>query len=127
MRLKVLLPTRVLVDEEIDRLTAEGHDGLFTILPRHVDFVSTLVTGILSYRPVGATEDAYTAVDRGILVKRGADVLVSTRRGAHSDDLDHLAQNVLAELYRLDKQERQTRTALARLEANFIQRFVELD
>jgi len=45
MQLKVLLPTQVLVDEPVSKVVAEGEDGSFCLLPRHVDFTSALVPG----------------------------------------------------------------------------------
>ncbi len=49
MRLRVLLPTQVLLDREVNKLTAEAEDGAFGMLPRHIDFVTMLVPGILTY------------------------------------------------------------------------------
>ena len=49
MRLKVLLPTKILIDEEVTKVVAEAEDGSFCILPRHIDFVSALVPGIFSF------------------------------------------------------------------------------
>ena len=42
MHLKVLLPTRVLVDEAVSKVVAEAENGSFGLLPRHVDFVAAL-------------------------------------------------------------------------------------
>jgi F-type H+-transporting ATPase subunit epsilon len=39
VRLKVLLPSRVLLDEEVQKVVAEAANGSFGMLPRHVDFV----------------------------------------------------------------------------------------
>jgi F-type H+-transporting ATPase subunit epsilon len=49
MRLRVLLPTDVLVDREAAKVIAEAANGSFCLLPRHVDFVAALVPGILRY------------------------------------------------------------------------------
>ena len=49
MNLKVLLPTRVLIEEEVAKVTAEAENGSFTLLPRHIDFVTFLPPGLLSY------------------------------------------------------------------------------
>ncbi len=37
MRLKVLLPTKVLVDEPVTKISAQDGTGAFTLLPRHID------------------------------------------------------------------------------------------
>ena len=46
MRLKVLLPAKVAVDEEVTKVTAEAANGSFSLLPRHVDFIAALVPAI---------------------------------------------------------------------------------
>ncbi|MBD3308113.1 F0F1 ATP synthase subunit epsilon, partial [candidate division KSB3 bacterium] len=69
MKLRVLLPTRVLLDEEVTKVTAEAENGMFGILPRHVDFVTILVPGIVSFEIDGKEE--FLAVDEGVLVKQG--------------------------------------------------------
>ena len=57
MQLKVLLPTQVLVDEPVSKVVAEGEDGSFCLLPRHVDFTSALVPGLLVFEPAGGGEE----------------------------------------------------------------------
>jgi F-type H+-transporting ATPase subunit epsilon len=65
-------------------------------------------------------------VDRGILVKCGDEVLVSTPNGALGTDLAALRHLVAETFLALDEQERRTRAALARLEAGTLRRFREL-
>lgn len=125
MRLRVLLPTRVLIDEPVAKLVAEAENGSFGMLPRHVDFVAALVPGILLYvTPEGA--ERYLGVDEGILVKRGAEVMVSTRGAVPGEDLASLRRVVRERYVELDEHERSARSALARLEAGVVRRFIEL-
>lgn len=126
MRLKVLLPSRVLVDEAATKVVAEAENGWFCLLPRHADFVATLVPGVVVF----TTEDGaerFVAVDRGLVVKCEAEVLVSTWRGARGDDLASLRAVVEQEFLALDERERAARSALARLEAGVVRRFVEME
>lgn len=125
MRLSVLAPTRVVVREEVSAVVAEGHEGSFGILPRHVDYVAPLVPGILLYRRAPDGDERILAVDRGILVKAGPEVLVSVRDAVTGDDLETLRNTVDERFRTLDEKERQARSALATLEARFIRRFVE--
>jgi len=126
VRLKVLLPTAVLVDRAVAKVSAEAENGAFTLLPRHIDFTAALAPGILSYQTEGEQTE-FMAIDQGILVKRGSDVLVSTINAVQSADLTELKQTVQEQFEVLDEHEKKTRTALARLEANFIQHFMEID
>lgn len=126
MHLKVLLPTEVLVDEEVTKVIAEAENGSFCLLPRHVDFAATLVPGILIFTsPDG--QETFLGVDEGALVKAADQVLVSTLNAVRGTDLKELKATVDKEFRELDERERMTRTALARLEAGTIRRFTELD
>ncbi len=124
--LKVLLPSRVLVDETVTKVLAEAENGWFCLLPRHVDFVAALVPGVLIFTTTEGTE-GLVAIDEGMLVKRDAEVLVSAMRGARGEDLESLRAVVEREFLALDDRERAARSALARLEAGVVRRFVELE
>jgi F-type H+-transporting ATPase subunit epsilon len=125
MTLKVLLPTELVLEAEVTKVSAEAPNGSFSLLPRHVDFVTALVPGLLSYQtPAGRQE--YMAVDEGTLVKRGREVLVSTRTAVRGPDLGTLKDTVVRKLRELDDRERKARSALARLEADFVRQLLEM-
>lgn len=125
MRLRVLLPSRVLVDEAVGGVIAEAENGWFCLLPRHADFVAALVPGVLIFTSAGGAE-GLVAIDHAMLVKCGDEVLVSAWRGARGGDLESLREIVAREFLELDDRERVARSALARLEAGVVRRFVEL-
>ncbi len=126
MRLRVLLPTEVLLDREVGKVVAEAVNGSFCLLPRHIDFVAALVPGILRYAiPQG--EERFIGIDAGTLVKRGRDVLVSVINAVHGVELDRLSATVQQSFRQLDEDERQARSALARLEAGALRRFYEME
>ncbi len=126
MQLKVLLPTRVLVDCEVNKVIAEAEDGSFCLLPRHVDFVTALVPGLLTYVDDGGAEGCL-AVDGGILVKSGGMVRVSTRDGVVGEQLEQLRALVEERFARQEELERRARGALARLEASALRRFMQVE
>lgn len=126
MRLRILLPTTIAADETVVRVTAEGVHGSFVILPRHVDFLVALVPGLLSFEGEDGRE-RFAAVDGGLLVKHGSNLLVPTRRAVLGDDLETLRDTIERVFLAEDGRERQARTAMARLEADFIRRLMELD
>lgn len=126
MRLRILLPTKILADEAVVKVRADGVHGNFGILPRHADFLVALVPGLLAYERADGRE-RFAAVDGGLLVKHGADVLVPTRRAVIDDDLDTLLRTVEQEFLSEDERERHARSAMARLEADFIRRLMELE
>ncbi len=124
MRLKVFLPMRILVDQEVTKVVAEAENGSFGILPKHIDFVAALVPGILSFE--SAEGEEFLATDEGVLVKCASDVMVSTRKAVRSKDLGMLKQTVEREFRTLDERERKTRSILAKLEANFAKKFLKM-
>ncbi len=125
MNLKILLPTEILLDQEVTKVSAEAENGSFTLLPNHIDFVTAIVPGILFFESE-STPEVFIAVDEGVLVKCGADVRVSTGRAIRSDDLDSLQQTVEEEFSRLDERERITAGAIAKLEASFARGVYEI-
>ena len=125
MNLRVLLPAQVLLDEEVEKVTAEAANGSFTLLPRHIDFVAALVPGILSYLTPGGRE-YFLALDEGILVKQGDQVYVSAARAVSGDDLEQLQDTVRNELRVLGEGEKRARSVMARLEVDTLRRFTRL-
>lgn len=53
IRLKLVTPTRLLLDEEVDEVTAPGVLGEFGVLPNHIAFLTLLAPGDLSYKEAG--------------------------------------------------------------------------
>lgn len=124
MRVKVLLPAGVLLDVDgVSKLLAESTHGAFGILPRHIDFVTPIVPGILLLERPG--EELVLGVDEGVLVKRGDEVRVSVREAVRGDELDRIRELVTQRFEELDERERRARSALALLEASFYRRFIE--
>ncbi|HPS94672.1 MAG TPA: F0F1 ATP synthase subunit epsilon [Deltaproteobacteria bacterium] len=125
MNCKILLPSEVFLDKEVAKVVAEAGNGRFCLLPQHIDFVAALVPGMLDIVAPDGTEEFY-AVDEGILIKRGADVMVSTRNALKVPDLGQLRLVVEEQFKTLDEKEKAARTAAARLEADLVRRFMEL-
>ncbi|RME22412.1 MAG: F0F1 ATP synthase subunit epsilon [Candidatus Zixiibacteriota bacterium] len=124
MKLKVLLPTEILLDEDVTKIVAEAENGAFCLLPRHVDFVAALNPGILTYTTL-AGEEQYAAHSDGILVKTTDEVRVSVRNGVRGENLGRLRQLVAEQFAVIDDRERVARSAVAKLEADFFRRFLE--
>jgi len=77
------------------------------------------VPGILAYQ-TAAGGTVYLAVDDGVLVKAGADVLVSVRRAIRGSDLSALHQAVKQQFSVLDAQQRAVRGAVFKMEASLV-------
>jgi F-type H+-transporting ATPase subunit epsilon len=126
MNLKVLLPFQVFAEKtDVVRIVAETREGSFGLLPHRLDCVAALVPGILIYQTESGGE-VLVAVDEGVLVKTGADVLVSVRRAISGTDLGQLHAAVAKEFLTLDENEQSVRSAVAKLETGFLRRFATL-
>jgi F-type H+-transporting ATPase subunit epsilon len=124
MHLKILLPERILIDQPIRKVSAEAQNGSFTLLPRHIDFATALVPGLLSFVPEEG-EEVFLAIDTGILVKKEEKVFVSTNNGIVGDDLASLHTTVEQKFRSLEGREKRARNALVRLETEFIRYLME--
>lgn len=49
IRLRVVTPSRMLLDEEVDEVTGPGELGEFGVLPNHIAFLSNLIPGEMTY------------------------------------------------------------------------------
>jgi F-type H+-transporting ATPase subunit epsilon len=126
VKLKILVPTGVHLEVEAASIVAEGGNGSFCLRPRHADFVSTIVPGLLSFTAAGEKTESFVAVDRGTIIKYGEEVLVSVRRAVSGVGIEELLRLVHTQFLTVDDQERSVRTAVARLESDFLRRFMEL-
>lgn len=126
MNLKILLPFKVFADKSgVSRIVSETHAGSFGLLPLRRDCVAALTPGILIYE-TDAEGEVFVAVDGGVLVKTGPNVLVSVRRAMQGADLGQLRQAVEDEFLALDAQEQNVRSVLTKLETGFLRRFATL-
>lgn len=124
MNLKILLPSTVFAQASgVLRIVAESLGGSFGLLPRRRDCVASLVPGILIYE-TPTDGEVFVAVDGGVLVKTGPDVLVSVRRAMTGANLGQLRQAVEQEFLALDAQEQAVRSVMDKLETGFLRRLV---
>jgi F-type H+-transporting ATPase subunit epsilon len=127
MNLKILLPFQIFADKsDVKRIVVETSDGSVGLLPHRLDCVAALVPGILVYETVDEGT-VYVAVDEGVLVKTGAQVLVSVRQAVGGTDLGQLHDAVKRDFLALDEQQRNVRAAVARIEGGFLQRLAEFE
>ncbi len=125
MHLKILLPFGIFAEKaSVSRIVAETREGSFGLLPHRLDCVAALAPGILVYENAREGE-VYVAVDEGVLVKTGLNVLVSVRQAIGGTDLGQLHALVEKEFLNLDEREQSVRTVMAKMESDFISRIAE--
>ncbi|MCB1748712.1 MAG: F0F1 ATP synthase subunit epsilon [Gammaproteobacteria bacterium] len=120
LRLRVLLPDRVLLErEDVTAVVVTTDAGSHGLLPRRLDCAAVLLPGVLEFVTTDGTRH-YVALDRGVLTKTGADVVVACRNGVPGDDLGRLRALVERRFARLGAEEQETRQVLARLEGELV-------
>jgi F-type H+-transporting ATPase subunit epsilon len=125
MQLQIVSTSGFRLEETVVKVIAEAQDGSFCLLPAHRDLATSLVPGLLEFETtVGRTR--FAAVDEGLLVKSDSVVHICTLHAVVGDDLSTLEEIVRNEFTELDDRERATRSAVARLEADFAHRFLAL-
>jgi len=126
IRLRVVTPSRLMLDEEVDEVTATGELGEFGVLPNHIAFLSTLVAGEMSYKQgaakrVLAVSGGYAEVlDNVMTVLAPAAEFAGEIDSARAQRAKERAEKQMAELNREEKDwdlaEAALRRALIRLQ-----------
>ena len=125
MHLKVLLPFKIFAEKTgVSRIVAETREGSFGLLPHRLDCVAALAPGILIFENE-AEGELYVAVDEGVLIKTGLDVLISVRNAIAGTDLGQLREAVDKEFLDLNEREQNVRSVMTKMESGFIRRLAE--
>ena len=125
MNLKILLPFGIFSEKTgVSSIVAESREGSFGLLPHRLDCVAALVPGILIYE-TESDREVYVAVDEGVLVKTGLDVLVSVRNAIAGTDLGQLREAVEREFLSLNERQQRVRSVMAKMESGFIRRIAD--
>ncbi|OGQ65917.1 MAG: ATP synthase F1 subunit epsilon [Deltaproteobacteria bacterium RIFCSPLOWO2_12_55_13] len=126
IRLKLVTPGRLLLDEEVDEVTAPGALGEFGVLPKHISFLTLLEVGEMSYKQGG--ERHHLALSGGYAEVLDEVMTVLAGAAEYSDEIDieraraarERAEKRMAELSQEDKEfaaaEAALRRALVRLQ-----------
>ena len=125
MRLRIVTPLTVVVDEtDVKSLRAEDASGGFGILPRHADFLTSLVLSVVGWRS-GDGQSHFCAVRYGVLsVTGGREVTIATREAVRGDDLATLDETVLAGFRAEIETQRAERAESTRLQLNAIRQIM---
>lgn len=124
MRLRIVTPLVVVVDEDALAVRAEDASGSFGILPGHADFLTHLAISVIGWKRNDGSR-RYCAVRRGMLsVSGGESVAVATREAIVGDDLATLDSSVLRRFRADTEQERSERFESLQLQINAVRRIV---
>ena len=123
MHLKILLPFRVFIEtKNVSGIIIETSEGSYGMLPHRLDCVAALVPGIFTYE-IESEGPKYIAVGEGVMIKAGAQVLVSVRNAIGGADLGKLADMVKKDFNKQDENKAEVHSVMAKLEGGFIYSF----
>jgi F-type H+-transporting ATPase subunit epsilon len=123
MRLTIVTPLAVVVDEDIDSLRAEDASGSFGILNGHAPFLTALAISILSWKR--SEGERFCAVRGGALtVSAKSHIAIATREAVAGGDLATLDAEVLSRFQSEADQERIEHVETTRLQMHVIRRMI---
>jgi F-type H+-transporting ATPase subunit epsilon len=121
MNVKILLPYKIYADEHgVKEVVAVTKQGSFGLLPHRLDCTAVLAPGILTYTTDQGTVK-YVAVDEGVLVKAGTDILISVHKAIGGTDLSQLHKQVTEQFTKLNEQEKNVQMVMRSVETGFIE------
>lgn len=126
MEIKLLTPKKIIARTKATRIRAEAHNGSFTLLPLHIDFISALAPGILIFEDESGAK-RYFGIDEAIIVKLKQEVMVATPRAFEGRNIDSLRSSIEEELSKSGESDKKARSAIARMESDIVRRFMELN
>jgi len=118
MNLKIITPSKKVVDRQVVSVTVPSVDGEITILPRHTNLFSLLQDGIITIRD--EKEEEYMAIGGGYLETDGQEIQILVSRAYNQDEIDEkLTEQALADAKKIlqagqDRHQRIEATALMR-------------
>lgn len=92
LKLKVVTPDKVLVDEIVDNVSIPTTTGMVTVLDKHIPLVSTIKAGEMTIRKGGSGigYSVYKGLVNVRLHTKGlTEVVVLLERGESVEELDH--------------------------------------
>jgi len=125
MNLQLFTPTQILLNTPIEKIDVEAIDGFFTLLPRHIDFVTALKSSILTYTK--NNQKFYAACDHGVLVKKGDLVRVSTSFAVLGNDLESLKETIATSFKEMEQERKELNISIGKLELGLTKGLINLN
>ena len=124
MNLQLYTPTQILLNTPIDKIDVEAIDGFYTLLPRHIDFVTALKSSIVTYTING--QQFYAACQRGVLVKQGDLVRISTSFAILEKSLEALKKIIATSFKEMEEERKELNLSISRLELGLTKGLIAL-
>ena len=127
LNLRIYTPEKLALEEEILKITVNGEEGSFTILPKHVDYISSFNDCIIYYTDK-SNNIRFIAINQWILTKIGRNIEISTFHIITGNTLQELKDNmneISKKSDELDIKEKQLNQNLKQIEFNLFKKIME--
>jgi F-type H+-transporting ATPase subunit epsilon len=125
VQVKIIIPNKTVAEQMATKITAPGSEGYFQVLPRHIDYVSSLAAGVLTLFNEESVE--YYGINYGLLVKKGDVVYISCYHALKGSSIETLSKTIEKEFSVLDEKEKKTNEILTKMEIDTLKMFMELE
>lgn len=126
MKLRILTPTEVILEQDVVHVTAEDPTGSLGIRPGHAALVTPLVPGVVHARSSSGQEQ-YVAVNGGVMLVGSEMVEIVSRQAIVGNDLQHLESHVVTDFEKEVLEDQANRAAFEKLRVSFMRGVVEYD
>ncbi len=86
LRLKVITPRKIVIDESVSSVTIPTASGEITILPHHTHLFSLLVEGVIKIKK--QSDEDYLAIGGGYLETDGKELNILVSRAYGQNEID---------------------------------------
>jgi len=84
--LRIITPRKIVLEEEVNSVTAPSADGEITVLPRHTNLFTLLNEGVVMIRKNG--KENYLAIGGGFLETDGTEINLLVSRAQGQSEID---------------------------------------
>lgn len=121
LNLRIYTPSQLFLEEVIKKVSVYGKEGLYTILPNHIDYVSSFENGILIFEKQDDSR-VFIGVNQGVLIKCGREIQVSTFNAVYGgnsiDELKTVLETVIKKEEELIDLDKKLKISLRNIEIN---------
>lgn len=122
---RIITPQAVETVENISFFRAEDRSGSFGILPRHIEFLTTLEPSIAI--AVIEEREYYYAFNGGVLSFKNNALTITAKEFVQSDNISELLKMIQHTFKEQEEKERQFSDNIENLQKAFIKKLIEME
>lgn len=88
IKLKIITPERVVVEEEIYQATLPIEGGEVTILPEHIPYIGTIKAGEIIFRKTVGGEESSLAISSGFVEFHNNEMIILADTAERAEEID---------------------------------------